>query len=151
MNLEDRAYSLLDGIESKLTEEVYGYYCDKVEDCDGDSESLTAVVEELKGVCAKAHSASKKLSMSDLEGSAGLERGAGEDDLSLDFEDSEESVESIEDGADSVLSEPPEREDKPSGKRLFKSDPVDSVYAMLDGWISRLMESKDTGADKTHG
>lgn len=79
MNLEDRAYSLLDGIESKLTEEVYGYYCDKVEDCDGDSESLTAVIEELKGVCAKAHSTSKKLSMSDLEGSA------GEDDLSLRF------------------------------------------------------------------
>lgn len=71
MNLEDRAYSLLDGIESKLTEEVYGYYCDKVEDCDGDSESLTAVIEELKGVCARAHSASKKLSMSDLGGSAG--------------------------------------------------------------------------------
>lgn len=147
MNLEDRAYSLLDGIESKLTEEVYGYYCDKVEDCDGDSESLTAVIEELKGVCAKAHSASKKLSMSDIESSA------GEDDLSLDFGDSEESGESIEAGADSVFSEPPEREDtgKHSGKRLFKSDPVDSVYAMLDGWIGRLMASKDSGADKTHG
>lgn len=147
MNLEDRAYSLLDGIESKLTEEVYDYYCEKVEECDGDSESLTAVIEELKGVCAKAHSASKKLSMSDIESSA------GEDDLSLDFGDSEESGESIEAGADSVISEPPEREDtgKSSGKRLFKSDPVDSVYAMLDGWISRLMESKDTGADKTHG
>ena len=71
MNLEDRAYSLLDGIESKLTEEVYGYYCDKVEDCDGDSESLTAVIEELKGVCAKAHNASKKLSISDIESSSG--------------------------------------------------------------------------------
>lgn len=143
MNLEDRAYSLLDGIESKLTEEVYGYYCDKVEDCDGDSERLTAVIEELKGVCAKAHSASKKLTMSDLEGSAGLERGAGEDDLSLDFGDSEESI----------IPEPPKREESvtATGKRLFKSDPVDSVYAMLDGWISRLMESKDEGADKTHG
>lgn len=140
MNLEDRAYSLLDGIESKLTEEVYGYYCDKVEDCDGDSESLTAVIEELKGVCAKAHSASKKLSMSDLESSA------GEDDLSLDFGDSEDSEEE-----DSIIPEPPEREDtgKHSGKRLFKSDPVDSVYAMLDGWISRLMESKDSR--ETHG
>lgn len=148
MNLEDRAYSLLDGIESKLTEEVYGYYCDKVEDCDGDSESLTAVIEELKGVCAKAHSASKKLSMSDLEGSAGLERGAGEDDLSLDFGDSEESTED-----DSIIPEPPKREESATttGKRLFKSDHVDSVYALLDGWISRLMESKDTGADKTHG
>lgn len=137
MNLEDRAYSLLDGIESKLTEEVYDYYCEKVEECDGDSESLTAVIEELKGVCAKAHSASKKLSMSDLEGSA------GEDDLSLDFGDSEESI----------IPEPPKREESATttGKRLFKSDPVDSVYAMLDGWISRLMASKDTGADKTHG
>lgn len=135
MNLEDRAYSLLDGIESKLTEEVYDYYCDKVEDCDGDSESLTAVIEELKSVCAKAHSASKKLSMSDIESSA------CEDDLSLDFGDSEESI----------IPEPPEREDtgKHSGKRLFKSDPVDSVYAMLDGWISRLMESKDSR--ETHG
>lgn len=142
MNLEDRAYSLLDGIESKLTEEVYDYYCDKVEDCDGDSESLTAVIEELKSVCAKAHSASKKLSMSDIESSA------CEDDLSLDFGDSEESAEE-----ESIIPEPPEREDtgKHSGKRLFKSDPVDSVYAMLDGWISRLMESKNTGADKTHG
>lgn len=148
MNLEDRAYSLLDGIESKLTEEVYGYYCDKVEDCDGDSESLTAVIEELKGVCAKAHSASKKLTMSDLEGSAGLECGAGEDDLSLDFGDSEESAEE-----ESIIPEPPKREESATttGKRLFKSDPVDSVYAMLDGWISRLMESKDTGADKSHG
>ena len=148
MNLEDRAYSLLDGIESKLTEEVYGYYCDKVEDCDGDSESLTAVIEELKGVCAKAHSTSKKLSMSDLEGSAGLERGAGEDDLSLDFGDSEESAEE-----ESIIPEPPKREEgaTTTGKRLFKSDPVDSVYAMLDGWIGRLMESKDTGADKSHG
>lgn len=148
MNLEDRAYSLLDGIESKLTEEVYGYYCDKVEDCDGDSESLTAVIEELKGVCAKAHSASKKLTMSDLEGSAGLERGASEDDLSLDFGDSEESTED-----DSIIPEPPKREESATttGKRLFKSDPVDSVYAMLDGWISRLMASKDEGADKTHG
>lgn len=148
MNLEDRAYSLLDGIESKLTEEVYGYYCDKVEDCDGDSESLTAIIEELKGVCAKAHSASKKLSMSDLEGSAGLECGAGEDALSLDFGDSEESTED-----DSIIPEPPKREESATatGKRLFKSDPVDSVYAMLDGWISRLMESKNTGADKTHG
>ena len=148
MNLEDRAYSLLDGIESKLTEEVYGYYCDKVEDCDGDSESLTAVIEELKGVCAKAHSASKKLSMSALEGSAGLECGASKDDLSLDFGDSEESTED-----DSIIPEPPKREESATttGKRLFKSDPVDSVYAMLDGWISRLMESKDTGADKTHG
>lgn len=148
MNLEDRAYSLLDGIESKLTEEVYGYYCDKVEDCDGDSESLTAVIEELKGVCAKAHSASKKLSMSDLEGSAGLERGAGEDDLSLDFGDSEESAEE-----ESIIPEPPKREESvtATGKHLFKSDPVDSVYAMLDGWISRLMESKETGADKSHG
>ena len=148
MNLEDRAYSLLDGIESKLTEEVYDYYCEKVEECDGDSESLTAGIEELKGVCAKAHSASKKLSMSDLEGSAGLERGAGEDDLSLDFGDSEESTED-----DSIIPEPPKREESATttGKRLFKSDPVDSVYAMLDGWISRLMESKDTGADKTHG
>ena len=145
MNLEDRAYSLLDGIESKLTEEVYGYYCDKVEDCDGDSESLTAVIEELKGVCAKAHSASKKLSMSDLEGSA------GEDDLSLDFGDSEDSEESAEE--ESIIPEPPKREESATttGKRLFKSDPVDSVYAMLDGWISRLMESKDTGADKSHG
>lgn len=148
MNLEDRAYSLLDGIESKLTEEVYDYYCEKVEDCDGDSESLTAVIEELKGVCAKAHSASKKLTMSDLEGSAGLECGASEDDLSLDFGDSEESTED-----DSIIPEPPKREESATttGKRLFKSDPVDSVYAMLDGWISRLMESKDTGADKTHG
>lgn len=148
MNLEDRAYSLLDGIESKLTEEVYGYYCDKVEDCDGDSESLTEVIEELKGVCAKAHSASKKLSMSDIEGSAGLERGAGEDDLSLDFGDSEDGTEE-----DSIIPEPPKREESvtATGKRLFKSDPVDSVYAMLDGWISRLMESKDTGADKSHG
>lgn len=142
MNLEDRAYSLLDGIESKLTEEVYDYYCEKVEECDGDSESLTAVIEELKGVCAKAHSASKKLSMSDLEGSA------GEDDLSLDFGDSEESADE-----ESIIPEPPKREESvaTTGKRLFKSDPVDSVYAMLDGWISRLMESKDTGADKTHG
>ena len=148
MNLEDRAYSLLDGIESKLTEEVYGYYCDKVEDCDGDSERLTAVIEELKGVCAKAHSASKKLTMSDLEGSAGLERSAGEDDLSLDFGDSEESADE-----ESIIPEPSKREESvaTTGKRLFKSDPVDSVYAMLDGWISRLMESKDTGADKTHG
>ena len=142
MNLEDRAYSLLDGIESKLTEEVYGYYCDKVEDCDGDSESLTAVIEELKGVCAKAHSASKKLSMSDIESSA------GEDDLSLDFSDSEESAEE-----DSIIPEPPKREESATttGKRLFKSDPVDSVYAMLDGWINRLMASKDEEADKTHG
>lgn len=142
MNLEDRAYSLLDGIESKLTEEVYGYYCDKVEDCDGDSESLTAVIEELKGVCAKAHSASKKLSMSDIESSA------GEDDLSLDFSDSEESAEE-----DSIIPEPPKREESATttGKRLFKSDPVDSVYAMLDGWISRCMASKDEGANKTHG
>ena len=142
MNLEDRAYSLLDGIESKLTEEVYGYYCDKVEDCDGDSESLTAVIEELKGVCAKAHSASKKLSMSDIESSA------CEDDLSLDFGDSEESAED-----DSIIPEPPKREESATttGKRLFKSDPVDSVYAMLDGWISRLMASKDEEADKTHG
>lgn len=142
MNLEDRAYSLLDGIESKLTEEVYGYYCDKVEDCDGDSERLTAVIEELKGVCAKAHSASKKLAMSDLE------CGASEDDLSLDFEDNEESTEE-----DSIIPEPPKREESATttGKRLFKSDPVDSVYAVLDGWISRLMESKDTGADKSHG
>lgn len=140
MNLEDRAYSLLDGIESKLTEEVYGYYCDKVEDCDGDSERLTAVIEELKGVCAKAHSASKKLSMSDLESSA------GEDDLSLDFGDSEDSADK-----ESIIPEPPKREESATGKRLFKSDPVDSVYAMLDGWISRLMESKDTGADKSHG
>ena len=142
MNLEDRAYSLLDGIESKLTEEVYGYYCDKVEDCDGDSKSLTAIIEELKGVCAKAHSASKKLSMSDIESSA------GEDDLSLDFGDSEESTED-----DSIIPEPPKREESATttGKRLFKSDHVDSVYAMLDGWISRLMESKNTGADKTHG
>ena len=110
MNLEDRAYSLLDGIESKLTEEVYGYYCDKVEDCDGDSESLTAVIEELKGVCAKAHSASKKLSMSDLEGST------GEDDLSLDFGDSEESAEE-----ESIIPEPPKREESATttGKRLF--------------------------------
>lgn len=148
MNLEDRAYSLLDGIESKLTEEVYGYYCDKVEDCDGDSERLTAVIEELKGVCAKAHSASKKLTMSDLEGSTGLERGAGEDDLSLDFGDSEDGTEE-----DSIIPEPPKREESvtATGKRLFKSDPVDSVYAMLDGWISRLMASKDSGADKTHG
>lgn len=148
MNLEDRAYSLLDGIESKLTEEVYGYYCDKVEDCDGDSESLTAVIEELKGVCAKAHSASKKLSMSDLEGSAGLEHGAGEDDLSLDFSDSEESADE-----ESIIPEPPKREESvtATGKRLFKSDPVDSVYAMLDGWINRLMASKDEEADKTHG
>lgn len=148
MNLEDMAYSLLDGIESKLTEEVYGYYCDKVEDCDGDSESLTAVIEELKGVCAKAHSTSKKLSMSDLEGSAGLECGASEDDLSLDFWDSEESTED-----DSIIPEPPKREESATttGKRLFKSDHVDSVYAMLDGWISRLMESKDTGTDRTHG
>lgn len=148
MNLEDRAYSLLDGIESKLTEEVYGYYCDKVEDCDGDSESLTAVIEELKGVCAKAHSASKKLSMSDLEGSAGLECGTGEDDLSLDFGDSEESADE-----ESIIPEPPKREESATttGKRLFKSDHVDSVYAVLDGWISRLMESKNTGADKTHG
>lgn len=142
MNLEDRAYSLLDGIERKLTEEVYGYYCDKVEDCDGDSESLTAVIEELKGVCAKAHSSSKKLSMSDLEGSA---EG---DDLSLDFGDSEESADE-----DSIIPEPPKREEsrEATGKRLFKSDPVDSVYAMLDGWISRLMASKDEGVDKTHG
>lgn len=142
MNLEDRAYSLLDGIESKLTEEVYGYYCDKVEDCDGDSESLTAVIEELKGVCAKAHSASKKLTMSDLEGSV------DEDDLSLDFGDSEESGEE-----ESIIPEPPKREENATttGKRLFKSDPVDSVYAMLDGWINRLMASKDEGADKTHG
>lgn len=142
MNLEDRAYSLLDGIESKLTEEVYGYYCDKVEDCDGDSERLTAVIEELKGVCAKAHSTSKKLSMSDLEGSA------GEDDLSLDFGDSEDSEEE-----DSIIPEPPKREGSvtATGKRLFKSDPVDSVYTMLDGWIGRLMESKDEGANKTHG
>ena len=142
MNLEDRAYSLLDGIESKLTEEVYGYYCDKVEDCGGDSESLTAVIEELKGVCAKAHSTSKKLSMSDLEGSA------GEDDLSLDFGDSEDSEEE-----DSIIPEPPKREGSvtATGKRLFKSDPVDSVYAVLDGWIGRLMASKDSGADKTHG
>lgn len=148
MNLEDRAYSLLDGIESKLTEEVYDYYCEKVEECDGDSESLTAVIEELKGVCAKAHSASKKLTMSDLEGSAGLERGAGEDDLSLDFGDSEESAEE-----ESIIPEPPKREESvtATGKRLFKSDPVDSVYAMLDGWIGRLMASKDTGADKSHG
>lgn len=140
MNLEDRAYSLLDGIESKLTEEVYGYYCDKVEDCDGDSERLTAVIEELKGVCAKAHSASKKLTMSDLEG--------GEDGLSLDFGDSEESADE-----ESIIPEPPKREESvtATGKRLFKSDPVDSVYAMLDGWISRLMDSKDTGADKPHG
>ena len=142
MNLEDRAYSLLDGIESKLTEEVYGYYCDKVEDCDGDSESLTAVIEELKGVCAKAHSASKKLSMSDIESSA------CEDDLSLDFGDSEESTED-----DSIIPEPPKREESATttGKRLFKSDHVDSVYAMLDGWISHLMASKDTGTDRTHG
>lgn len=148
MNLEDRAYSLLDGIESKLTEEVYGYYCDKVEDCDGDSESLTAVIEELKGVCAKAHSASKKLSMSDIESSGGVARGAGEDDLSLDFGDSEDGAEE-----ESIIPEPPKREESvtTTGKRLFKSDPVDSVYAMLDGWISRLMESKDTGADKSHG
>lgn len=142
MNLEDRAYSLLDGIESKLTEEVYGYYCDKVEDCDGDSERLTAVIEELKGVCAKAHSTSKKLSMSDIESSA------GEDDLSLDFGDSEESAEE-----ESIIPEPPKREESATttGKRLFKSDHVDSVYAMLDGWISRLMASKDEEADKTHG
>ena len=142
MNLEDRAYSLLDGIESKLTEEVYGYYCDKVEDCDGDSESLTAVIEELKGVCAKAHSASKKLSMSDLEGSA------GEDELSLDFGDEDEG-----ETEDSIIPEPPKREESvtATGKRLFKSDPVDSVYAMLDGWINRLMASKDEEADKTHG
>lgn len=142
MNLEDRAYSLLDGIESKLTEEVYGYYCDKVEDCDGDSESLTAVIEELKGVCAKAHSASKKLSMSDLEGAE------VEDGLSLDFGDSEESAEE-----ESIIPEPPKREESATttGKRLFKSDHVDSVYAMLDGWISRLMASKDTGTDRTHG
>lgn len=148
MNLEDRAYSLLGGIESKLTEEVYGYYCDKVEDCDGDSESLMAVIEELKGVCAKAHSASKKLSMSDIESSGGLERGVGEDDLSLDFGDSEESAEE-----DSIIPEPPKREENATttGKHLFKSDPVDSVYAMLDGWINRLMASKDTGADKPHG
>lgn len=138
MNLEDRAYSLLEGIESKLTEEVYDYYCEKVEGCDGDSESLTAVIEELKGVCAKAHSTSKKLSMSDLEGSA------GEDDLSLDFGDEEE-------GEDSIIPEPPKREEsrEATGKRLFKSDPVDSVYAMLDGWISRLMASKDSR--ETHG
>ena len=142
MNLEDRAYSLLDGIESKLTEEVYDYYCDKVEDCDGDSESLTAVIEELKSVCAKAHSASKKLSMSDIESSA------CEDDLSLDFGDSEESAEE-----ESIIPEPPKREESATttGKRLFKSDHVDSVYAMLDGWISRLMASKDTGTDRTHG
>ena len=142
MNLEDRAYSLLDGIESKLTEEVYGYYCDKVEECDGDSESLTAVIEELKGVCAKAHSTSKKLSMSDLEGAE------VEDDLSLDFVDSEESADE-----ESIIPEPLKREESvaTTGKRLFKSDHVDSVYAMLDGWISRLMESKNTGADKTHG
>lgn len=148
MNLEDRAYSLLDGIESKLTEEVYGYYCDKVEDCDGDSESLTAVIEELKGVCAKAHSASKKLSMSDIESSGGLERGVGEDDLSLDFGDSEDGAEE-----ESIIPEPPKREESvtATGKRLFKSDPVDSVYAMLDGWINRLMASKDEEADKTHG
>ena len=142
MNLEDRAYSLLDGIESKLTEEVYGYYCDKVEDCDGYSERLTAIIEELKGVCAKAHSASKKLTMSDLEGSA------GEDDLSLDFVDSEESAEE-----ESIIPEPPKREESATttGKRLFKSDSVDSVYAMLDGLINRLMASKDEEADKTHG
>lgn len=140
MNLEDRAYSLLDGIESKLTEEVYGYYCDKVEDCDGDSESLTAVIEELKGVCAKAHNASKKLSMSDIESSS------GEDDLSLDFGDEEEG-----ETEDSIIPEPPKREESvtATGKRLFKSDPVDSVYAMLDGWISRLMASKDSR--ETHG
>lgn len=148
MNLEDRAYSLLDGIESKLTEEFYDYYCEKVEDCDGDSESLTAVIEELKGVCAKAHSTSKKLSMSDLEGSVGLECGTGEDDLSLDFGDSEEGTEE-----ESIIPEPPKREESvtTTGKRLFKSDPVDSVYAMLDGWINRLMASKDEEADKTHG
>ena len=135
MNLEDRAYSLLDGIESKLTEEVYGYYCDKVEECDGDSESLTAVIEELKGVCAKAHSTSKKLSMSDLEGEE------VEDDLSLDFGDSEESADE-----ESIIPEPPKREESvaTTGKRLFKSDPVDSVYAMLDGWICQLMSSKES-------
>lgn len=140
MNLEDRAYSLLDGIESKLTEEVYDYYCEKVEDCDGDSESLTVVIEELKRLCAKAHSASKRLSMSDLESSA------GEEELSLDFGDEEER-----EADESIIPEPPKRGESgaATGKRLFKREPVDSVYAMLDGWISRLMESKDSR--ETHG
>ena len=146
MNLEDRAYSLLDGIESKLTEEVYDYYCEKVEDCDGDSESLTAVIEELKRLCAKAHSASKRLSMSELESN----EGEGEDELSLDFGDEEEC-----EADESIIPEPPKRGEsgEATGKRLFKRDPVDSVYAMLDGWISRLMASKDSdaGADRTHG